>query len=551
MIKANSMKSKISILLGSSIIGITIIIAILSFFVISFNLRSLLRDRAATIIQAIGPTLELGLYSENVIWLESPVRGLLDQKDIIYSSIYTLDGENLIQQSEINFDLVLSEDLLKRVKEKEFISYQMKLGEKVFLDCLGLIYPLESEGVKEPLGILRIGLSLGAISSAMKSLMLLLGVCLIVAILISVVITTYSLNKLLAPLYDLRDGLREISKGKTDLNARLSEKTLATETSELAFSFNRFVESLQKSNTRTREVAERMSAQAEELSASAEQMTASSEEVSSTMQQIAHSSDKQAAESQTASEMAQKALHVVRQSLDSAQDTLKSSENILNLSKKGEESAKEVRLAMDNVTNITNKLEEVIQQVQKRSEEILGIIETVGEISKKTNVLALNATIEASKAGESGRGFAVVAEEIRKLATQSAKSTRKISEILNEVSSVIDSVILKTEETIEEVTKGKDTSLKSADYLKNIADEIGYITKRIREITINNKQGEEEVHSITVAVENIVAIAEENAASSEEISAAVQQLSASIQQLSGTSEETAAIAEELYKLTKD
>ncbi len=92
----------------------------------------------------------------------------------------------------------------------------------------------------------------------------------------------------------------------------------------------------------------------------------------------------------------------------------------------GSQVAKSTQMAKFAVDEV-GKANQQVQGLAEAAEKIGTVVDLIQDIAEQTNLLALNATIEAARAGEAGKGFAVVAQEVKSLATQTAKATGDIS----------------------------------------------------------------------------------------------------------------------------
>jgi methyl-accepting chemotaxis protein len=81
---------------------------------------------------------------------------------------------------------------------------------------------------------------------------------------------------------------------------------------------------------------------------------------------------------------------------------------------------------VETCTQQMNVARDTVQGLAAAAQKIGEVVGLINDIASQTNLLALNATIESARAGEAGKGFAVVANEVKTLATQTARATEDI-----------------------------------------------------------------------------------------------------------------------------
>jgi methyl-accepting chemotaxis protein len=232
-------------------------------------------------------------------------------------------------------------------------------------------------------------------------------------------------------------------------------------------------------------------------------------------------------------------------------------EKVLSSNSKINEAANQGQV---NLNGLINTIDDVrhsfkmaasdIEALNRDVDKINEITAVIDGVANQTNLLALNAAIESARAGEAGKGFAVVADEIRKLAEKVMVSSKKINQLIKDVTDNAKSVVNDTIVISGKMDIQKKVIEDSVNSLDNISSEVNLVRIDMNEVSncLNDLFKDKEI--IIKNVSQISDISMQVSSAANEISTSTDNQASNVQQLSLLAQELNIMADKIKQDVK-
>ncbi len=129
---------------------------------------------------------------------------------------------------------------------------------------------------------------------------------------------------------------------------------------------------------------------------------------------------------------------------------------------------KDAAAIVDSIASDLRGASALFTDLNQQSSNIKAIVTGIKDIAEQTNLLALNAAIEAARAGDQGRGFAIVADEVRNLASRTAKATAEIVTVVEHNSRLAEDAVNQMQESRTKAEEGARLTAHAGEVISQI-----------------------------------------------------------------------------------
>lgn len=377
------------------------------------------------------------------------------------------------------------------------------------------------------------------------------------------------------------------SAAKGDFTVRIEERNMMfrDEINMTGVEFNTFMNALEDSVVKSKNLAEKLMEFAGEVSEAANRVASATEEQSAGVDETYSTAESFLVDIEKTAESISLQYDTVNNNISSIHDLVrdiqqvidrvgemknKTGKNILSVQK----SRDNINVSINEILSIGESLQAIVVHVRKISDQTKGIdniISAIQDIAEHTSVLSINAAIEATVVGSAGKGFAVVAHEIKKLSDAASKSGKEIRLLLRHIQDSVanamdvaqqgSAIFEKTQRFSNETGAELGNIYTSFDEANRMADEVNTIAgeqgKKSEGMMERTKQIQESYDWVKKVMDSELDGAEQIIKSMNELSKAAIENSESSQKLSELAQELEISSNELaetmskYKTSKN
>ncbi|MBP0861032.1 methyl-accepting chemotaxis protein [Bacillus anthracis] len=356
----------------------------------------------------------------------------------------------------------------------------------------------------------------------------------------SILLAWWFSGKLVKPIQQIDEKLKELASQDGDLTARL-HVTSKDEIGDIANSFNqmlanlqRIIKQVQQTSTSVKEASENVFI---ETTASMEN-TAKTEETMNALEHNIRSQVSSIEESSTA--MDDMAVSVQR----IAESATSVTELAVATSEQANDGSTVIQKSVSQMTTIhdaVNATSEVVERLITHTKYIDTAVQSISNIAEQTNLLALNASIEAARAGEQGKGFAVVADEVRKLAEQSKTAATDINQLLHQIQQ-------DTETASSMMSQGRSEAFEGIHVIREAGNSFTTIVEQVNKVSTQMQDISATAEEMNASLNNIASISTEVSSETAATAQSAEKKVVTMNEMTQTAKQMKQTVEELDQL---